>query len=76
MRTYGVDAQARGWVAGAMVAFEPTPELVHGVAVADPVWAARLRNAGTCSGKRIRPGYADALAEDVPADVVISDLPS
>ncbi|GAA2378706.1 hypothetical protein [Dactylosporangium salmoneum] len=79
-RTHGVDAEARGWVAprptGGVAAFEPTPELVHGVSVADPVWAALLRNAGALSGKKIKPGYVHALAGDIPAGVVTSDLPT
>lgn len=78
-RHYRVDPHARGWTAprqaGRVVAFEPTPELVHGVSIADPVWAALLRRAGVFSGKHIRDDYRAALAGGIPADVVVSDLP-
>jgi hypothetical protein len=76
-RRFGVDPQKRGWTAaratGRVAWFEPTPELVHGVSIADPTWATLLRNAGAFSGKRINAGY-EGLA--VPAEVVASDLPS
>jgi hypothetical protein len=53
-----VDAVKSGWVtprpAGAVGRFRPTPELVHGVAVADPAWADLLRKAGVFSGKAVR----------------------
>jgi hypothetical protein len=53
-----VDAVKSGWVtprpAGAVGWFRPTPELVHGVAVADPAWADLLRKAGVFSGKAVR----------------------
>jgi hypothetical protein len=79
-RGYDVDPERRGWIApravGSVVEFRPTPELVHGVSIADPVWAALLRNAGVFSGKRIKTGYAEALAGGIPHGVVTSDLPS
>ena len=54
-RQQRVDPAARGWTAprrtGAVARFEPTPELVHGITVADPVWAGLLRRAGAFSGK-------------------------
>jgi hypothetical protein len=78
-RHYRVDPQTNGWTAprqpGRVARFEPTPELVHGVTVADPVWASLLRNAGVFSGKRIRPGYRAALDRGVPAEIVTSELP-
>ncbi|NAS21584.1 hypothetical protein GT755_07790 [Herbidospora sp. NEAU-GS84] len=44
-----------GWTAAPathqVATFEPTPELVHGVTVADPVWASLLRRAGVFSGR-------------------------
>jgi hypothetical protein len=53
---FGVDPVRSGWTgpraAGALAEYRPTPELVHGVAVADPVWAGLLRKAGVFSGKR------------------------
>ncbi|MEU0395780.1 hypothetical protein ABZ208_23945 [Streptomyces sp. NPDC006208] len=52
---HGVDAAADGWTrprrAAEAVAFRRTPELVHGVAVADPLMASALRSAGVFSGK-------------------------
>jgi hypothetical protein len=55
-REQGVDPERRGWTApratGVVARFAPTPELVHGVAVSDPLWAAILRRSGAYSGKR------------------------
>jgi hypothetical protein len=66
-RTHGVDPDKNGWSAprsGRTVhAFRPTPELVHGVAVASPELAATLRKAGWFSGQ--------AEAQPVDADVVV-----
>jgi hypothetical protein len=68
---FGVNPVKRGWVAprarGAVAKFAPTPELVHGVSIADPVWAGLLRRAGAFSGKGVRPGYADIA---IPTGVV------
>jgi hypothetical protein len=53
-RRAGVDPVARGWVASAPLRtsrYRATPELVHGVAVSNPVLATLLRQAGWCSGK-------------------------
>jgi hypothetical protein len=78
-REMGVDAEARGWTApragGAVAVFTPTPDLVHGVEVADPQWAALLRHAGVFSGKTIRPDMAPLVAA-VPAGVVTGALPA
>lgn len=78
-KQFKVDAQARGWTAprqvGRVAKFEPTPELVHGVSIADPVWAGLLRRAGVFSGKAIKDEYAGVLAAGVSADLVVSDLP-
>jgi hypothetical protein len=45
-RAHGVDP-ARAWTAprghSLIASFRPTPELVHGVAVSDPLWAMALR---------------------------------
>lgn len=50
-----VDPVAGAWTAprpaAEAVAFRRTPELVHGVAVADPLMASALRSAGIFSGK-------------------------
>lgn len=74
---FEVDPVKRGWVGpratGAVARFEPTPELVHGVSIADPVWAGLLRRAGVFSGKKITAGYEDIA---VPSDVIVSDLPA
>ncbi|SFR21301.1 hypothetical protein SAMN04488564_105549 [Lentzea waywayandensis] len=54
-RSFDMDPARSGWSAprahGATARFRPTPELVHGVAVADPVWGMALRRAGVYSGK-------------------------
>ncbi|MGW4679442.1 hypothetical protein ACWEOS_13350 [Micromonospora taraxaci] len=72
----GVDPVTSGWsgprAQGAVGTFRPTPELVHGVSIADPAWASILRAAGAFSGKKIKGGLESSL---VPADVVVSDLP-
>jgi hypothetical protein len=74
----GLDAAASGWTAplpdGAPAVFTPTQDLVHGIAVADPAWAAVLRRAGAFSGKKIRPGYETDLAA-VPAEVITGPRP-
>lgn len=76
-KRFEVDPVVRGWVGprvtGKVAKFEPTPELVHGVSIADPVWAGLLRRAGVFSGKQIKDGYEDIA---VPPAVVVSDLPS
>ncbi|WP_218148386.1 hypothetical protein [Lentzea xinjiangensis] len=50
-----VDPERSGWTAPrthrAIARFRPTPELVHGVTVSDPVWAMVLRRARVFSGK-------------------------
>lgn len=77
-RAMGVDPAAKGWTAprahGAVADFKPTPELVHGVEVADPQWAALLRRAGVFSGKGIRPDMAGEVAV-IPDGVVTGALP-
>lgn len=75
----GVNAGQRGWTAprprGRVAEFRPTPELVHGVAVADPAWASLLRRAGAFSGKRVRPGYEGVTVRAFAAGAVTGDLP-
>ncbi|MFI7416341.1 hypothetical protein [Nonomuraea sp. NPDC049684] len=79
-REAGLDPAESGWTAGPaghrVARFAPTPELVHGVTIADPVWASLLRRAGVFSGRRIRPDLADDAAHGLAAGVVVSDLPS
>ncbi len=54
-RGCGVDPEKNGWTRprtrDAVVAYRPTPELVHGVTIASPHVAAILKKAGYFSGK-------------------------
>lgn len=63
-RSFDMDPARSGWSAprahGAVARFRPTPELVHGVAVGDPVWGMALRRAGVYSGKAPVFGGQDA----------------
>ena len=74
----GLDPEASGWTAplpdGAPAEFTPTQDLVHGIAVADPAWAAVLRRAGAFSGKKIKAGYEADLSA-VPAEVITGPRP-
>ncbi|SET49858.1 hypothetical protein [Nonomuraea wenchangensis] len=76
----GLDPAETGWTASPakhrVAAFKPTPELVHGVTVADPVWASLLRRAGVFSGKQVKPDLVEHAAHGLAAGVVVSDLPS
>ncbi|GAB3163977.1 hypothetical protein [Microbispora hainanensis] len=78
-RTAGLDPEKSGWTAPTptrrVAVFRPTPELVHGVAVADPVWAALLRRAGVFSGRPVRPDLAPDALHGLRAGVVTGDLP-
>ncbi|MCJ0868950.1 hypothetical protein [Streptomyces sp. AP-93] len=62
---HGVDPVAGGWTAPRPTAeparFRRTPELVHGVAVADPLMASALRSAGVFSGKGKRAAAQEWL---------------
>lgn len=57
----GVDARLTGWTGPVsftqIAAWTPTPELVHGIEVADPLWAGLLRRAGAFSGKGVKPVF-------------------
>jgi hypothetical protein len=57
-RKHNVDPIKKGWTvprpSAKPVAFKPTPELVHGVSVANPMLAKILRNSGFFSGKTIK----------------------
>jgi hypothetical protein len=68
-RRHGVDPIQKGWIApppGRRVEkFTPTPELVHGVAVADPTLAKVLRRAGWFSGQAVR------WVEELPDSVTV-----
>ncbi|WP_230462900.1 hypothetical protein [Micromonospora sp. CP22] len=72
----GVDPVTSGWTGpkplSAVGVFRPTPELVHGVSIVDPVWASMLRAGGAFSGKTIKGGLEQSL---IPGDVVVSELP-
>jgi hypothetical protein len=52
---HGLDPEKSGWTQprphGAIAPFRPTPELVHGVTVANPYLAGHLRKLGYFSGK-------------------------
>lgn len=52
---HGLDPEKNGWTAprphGEVARFRPTPELVHGVTVADPFLAGILKRLGYFSGK-------------------------
>lgn len=65
----GLVPRKSGWIAprpaAAAVPFTPTPELVHGIVVANPYLAGWLRRAGWWSGKGAR---------DVPASAVTSAI--
>jgi hypothetical protein len=73
----GLDPRKSGWTdsraTGAVAVFKPTPELVHGVSIVDPVWAGLLRRAGVFSGQKLSRDYAEGLT--IPAEVVTSELP-
>jgi hypothetical protein len=67
-REHQVDPERSGWtsprVHSGIARFRPTPELVHGVEVSDPLWAMVLRRAGAFSGKPLNTevlGGQDAL---------------
>ncbi len=64
-RRHGVDPIAGGWTAQRPVAepapYSRTPELVHGVKVADPLMASALRSAGVFSGKGKRAAAQEWL---------------
>lgn len=54
----GLDAEKSGWIAPrphGVVAFKPTPELVHGVAVSNPYLAKILKQHQYFSGKDVKP---------------------
>ncbi|MFA7762826.1 hypothetical protein [Streptomyces sp. NRRL S-448] len=62
---HGVDPVAGGWTAprptAEAVPFQRTPELVHGVAVADPLMASAMRSAGVFSGRGKRAAAEEWL---------------
>ncbi|MFB7876658.1 hypothetical protein ACFC06_15505 [Nocardia sp. NPDC056064] len=70
----GIDPHRTGWTGpkppGPVGTFRPTPELVHGVAVADPVWAGMLRGAGAFSGNPIKATHAQELSAGIPTSVL------
>ncbi|MFI8390046.1 hypothetical protein [Streptomyces sp. NPDC085540] len=62
---HGVDPVSGGWTAprptAEAVRFQRTPELVHGVAVADPLMASAMRSAGVFSGRGKRAAAEEWL---------------
>jgi len=76
-----LDPDASGWTApratGPAAQFRPTPELVHGVEVASPQWAALLRGAGVFGGTgKARPDTAAVRLMADDAGVVTGKLPA
>ncbi|MHA6765248.1 hypothetical protein [Streptacidiphilus sp. PAMC 29251] len=65
---HGRDPAGTGWTTGrrprTAAAFRPTPELVHGVTVADPLLAQLLRSAGVFSGKALRPAASELFPSE------------
>lgn len=65
---HGRNPVATGWTAGrrphGAAPFRPTPDLVHGVTVADPLLAQLLRTAGVFSGKPLRPAAGELFASE------------
>lgn len=65
----GLDPETTGWVAplakGELGTVTPTPELVHGITVGDPILAAVLRRAGAWSGGPIRWDLLAPVAQSV-----------
>jgi len=78
----GLDPQASGWTGfratGAVADITPTPELVHGVEVSDPLWAQMLRRGGVFSGpsKKHSPEAADLRWGAERAGVITGPLPT
>ena len=66
-RRHGIDPINKGWIAlpteHRVENFTPTPELVHGVVVADPTLAKVLRRAGWFSGQNVR--WVDEVPDSV-----------
>lgn len=64
----GVDPKKTGWSAARprteVAAFRPTPELVHGVVVNNPWLTEMFRKAGVYSGRSLKLGKLDSLADD------------
>lgn len=57
-RSQGVNPHTTGWTkprqdTGQVAEWKPTPELVHGITIRDPLWAGLLRRAGVFSGKAV-----------------------
>lgn len=69
----GMSPLDNGWTAprpdSAPTQYRPTPELVHGITVADPAWAGLLRRGGAFSGKKIKVGFAAGMAQ-VPGEII------
>ncbi|MDP9849551.1 hypothetical protein [Streptosporangium lutulentum] len=78
-RAAKLDPARSGWTVPAprreVAVFRPTPELVHGVSIADPVWAALLRRAGAFSGQHVKREMVADVRHGLASGVVISDLP-
>jgi hypothetical protein len=61
----GVDPYTSGWsgprASRERALFEPTPELVHGIVIGDPLMASILRRGGAFSGKKVSPELIEIL---------------
>lgn len=64
-----------GWTGprahGPLADFRPTPELVHGIEIADPAWALLLRRAGAFSGSPLREDMASDVVSGILGGVVV-----
>ncbi|MEM6378206.1 MAG: hypothetical protein AAF705_08340 [Bacteroidota bacterium] len=59
----GIDPEKSGWMASrvhGVAAFKPTPELVHGVTVANPYLATVLKKHKYFSGKNVQPLFPES----------------
>jgi hypothetical protein len=81
-RAHGLDPRLSGWVghrlSGLVADITPTPELVHGVTIGDPLWAQLLRKAGVFGGasKRSTPEARMLRAAADAQGAIVSELPS
>jgi hypothetical protein len=76
----GLDPVASGWTGpralGKVAEFVPTKELVHGVEIASPEWAAVLRRAGVFGGVgKAKAGAGELRAEAEQHGMVTGSLP-
>jgi hypothetical protein len=79
-RAFGLDPVRSGWTGfretGTVSAITMTPELVHGVEIADAQWAAILKQAGVFSAKKAAPDAGVLRSQADMAGVITGPLPS